>query len=208
MQTIQIQGVKRANFGKKGAKDIRREGMIPCVIYGNGGEAIHFAIETAEAKKLIYTPKSYIVELNIDGQIEKGVMRETQFHPVKDYCLHIDFFRVAEGKPVAIEIPVALVGYDEMVQDTAGILLLDKRIILSEDAKCLLDVQLQGIREKIDLNPEIKIVYFDEKVNKLGGGYALHSGKVKKIEEYPAMLVFLDGKKVLIEDIIQIENEK
>ena len=102
----------------------------------------------------------------------------------------------------------ALVGYDEMVQDTADILLLDKRIILSEDAKCLLDVQLQGIREKIDLNPEIKIVYFDEKVNKLGGGYALHSGKVKKIEEYPAMLVFLDGKKVLIEDIIQIENEK
>ena len=113
------------------------------------------------------------------------------------------YIRAAQFAPFA-----ALVGFDEMVQDTADILLLDKRIILSEDAKCLLDVQLQGIREKIDLNPEIKIVYFDEKVNKLGGGYALHSGKVKKIEEYPAMLVFLDGKKVLIEDIIQIENEK
>ena len=111
--------------------------------------------------------------------------------------------RAAQFAPFA-----ALVGYEQMVQDTADILLLDKRVILSEDAKNILDVQLQGIREKIDLNPEIKIVYFDEKVNKLGGGYALHSGKVKKIEEYPAMLVFLDGKKVLIEDIIQIENEK
>lgn len=125
-------------------------------------------------------------------------------HHQSIYRPHMTVYnRVAQFAPFA-----ALVGYDEMVQDTADILLLDKRIILSEDAKCLLDVQLQGIREKIDLNPEIKIVYFDEKVNKLGGGYALHSGKVKKIEEYPAMLVFLDGKKVLIEDIIQIENEK
>ena len=125
-------------------------------------------------------------------------------HHQSIYRPHMTVYnRAAQFAPFA-----ALVGYDEMVQDTADILLLDKRIILSEDAKCLLDVQLQGIREKIDLNPELKIVYFDEKVNKLGGGYALHSGKVKKIEEYPAMLVFLDGKKVLIEDIIQIENEK
>ena len=125
-------------------------------------------------------------------------------HHQSIYRPHMTVYnRAAQFAPFA-----ALVGYDEMVQDTADILLLDKRIILSEDAKCLLDVQLQGIREKIDLNPEIKIVYFDEKVNKLGGGYALHSGKVKKIEEYPAMLVFSDGKKVLIEDIIQIENEK
>ena len=124
-------------------------------------------------------------------------------HHQSIYRPHMTVYnRAAQFAPFA-----ALVGYDEMVQDTADILLLDKRIILSEDAKCLLDVQLQGIREKIDLNPEIKIVYFDEKINKLGGGYALYSGKVKKIEEYPAMLVFLDGKKVLIEDIVQIENE-
>ena len=125
-------------------------------------------------------------------------------HHQSIYRPHMTVYnRAAQFAPFA-----ALVGYDEMVQDTADILLLDKRVVLSEDAKCLLDVELQSIREKIDLNPEIKIVYFDEKVNKLGGGYALHSGKVKKIEEYPAMLVFLDGKKVLIEDIIQIENEK
>ena len=111
--------------------------------------------------------------------------------------------RAAQFAPFA-----ALVGYDEMVQDTADILLLDKRVILSEDARSLLDAKLQGIKEIINQNPEIKIVYFDENANKLGGGYALYSGKVKKIEEYSAMLVFLDGKKVLIEDIIQIENEK
>ena len=124
-------------------------------------------------------------------------------HHQSIYRPHMSVYnRAAQFAPFA-----ALVGYDEMVQDTADFLLLDKRIILSEDAKCLLDLQLQGIREKIDLNPEIKIIYFDEKANKLGGGYALHSGKVKRIEEYPAMLVFGDGKKVLVEDIVQIENE-
>ena len=125
-------------------------------------------------------------------------------HHQSIYRPHMTVYnRAAQFAPFA-----ALVGYDEMVQDTADILLLDKRIILSEDAKYLLDAQLQGIRERINQNPEIKIVYFDEKVNKLDGGYVLYSGKVKRIEEYPAMLVFLDGKKVLIEDIIQIENEK
>ena len=125
-------------------------------------------------------------------------------HHQSIYRPHMTVYnRAAQFAPFA-----ALVGYDEMVQDTADILLLDKRVILSEDAKCLLDAKIQGIKEIINQKPEIKIVYFDEKANKLGGGYALHSGKVKKIEEYPAMLVFLDGKKVLIEDIIQIENEK
>lgn len=124
-------------------------------------------------------------------------------HHQSIYRPHMTVYnRAAQFAPFA-----ALVGYDEMVQDTADILLLDKRIILSEDAKSLLDAQLQGIRERINLNPEIKIVYFDEIANKLGGGYVLYSGKVKRIEEYPATLVFLDGKKVLVEEIIQIENE-
>ena len=124
-------------------------------------------------------------------------------HHQSIYRPHMTVYnRAAQFAPFA-----ALVGYDEIVQDTADILLLDKRIILSEDAKSLLDAQLQGTRERINLNPEIKIVYFDEIANKLGGGYVLYSGKVKRIEEYPATLVFLDGKKVLVEEIIQIENE-
>ena len=111
-------------------------------------------------------------------------------HHQSIYRPHMTIYnRAAQFAPFA-----ALVGYDEMVQDTADFLLLDKRVILSEDAKNLLDLQLQNIREKIGQNPEIKIVYFDEIANKLGGGYVLYSGKIKKIEEYPAMLVFLDGK--------------
>ncbi|NBJ06777.1 50S ribosomal protein L25/general stress protein Ctc [Alistipes sp. Z76] len=115
MKTLEVKAVKRAEFGKKAAKAFRREGLIPCVIYG-GSEEIAFTVDAKEIKPLIYTPNSYIVELNFDGKIEKAVMREVQFHPVREQILHIDFYRVQEGKPVAISIPVRLSGTAEGVK--------------------------------------------------------------------------------------------
>ena len=115
MKTLAINGTKRTEYGKKVAKAIRREGQVPCVIYG-GGEEIAFSVDTKEIKPLIYTPNSYVVEINIDGKVEKAVMREVQFHPVREQILHIDFYRVQEGKPVAIAIPVRLTGNAEGVK--------------------------------------------------------------------------------------------
>jgi len=115
MKTLEVKAVKRAEFGKKAAKAFRREGLIPCVIYG-GSEEIAFTVDAKEIKPLIYTPNSYIVELNFDGKIEKAVMREVQFHPVREQILNIDFYRVQEGKPVAISIPVRLSGTAEGVK--------------------------------------------------------------------------------------------
>ena len=65
MQTLQLTAVKREAFGKKNAKALRREGMVPAVIYG-GNEEVNFAIAERDLKPLIYTPNAYIVELNID----------------------------------------------------------------------------------------------------------------------------------------------
>ena len=115
MKTLQIQASARADFGKKAAKACRREGQIPCILYG-GGEEIAFTVDTKAVKPLIYTPNSYIVEIEINGKVEKAVMREVQFHPVKEQILHIDFYRVQEGKPVAIAIPVRLTGNAEGVK--------------------------------------------------------------------------------------------
>ena len=69
MKSIQINGTARAEFGKKFAKAARREGQVPCIIYG-GGEEKAFTIDAKELKQLIYTPNSYIVELNIDGVVD------------------------------------------------------------------------------------------------------------------------------------------
>ena len=64
MKTISVKAVKRADFGKKAAKAIRREGMVPCVLCGNG-ETETFSVDPREIKPLIYTPNSYIVEFDI-----------------------------------------------------------------------------------------------------------------------------------------------
>ena len=115
MKSIQINGTTRAEFGKKFAKAVRREGQVPCIIYG-GGEEKAFSIDAKELNQLIYTPNSYIVELNIDGVVEKAVMREVQYHPVREQVLHVDFYRIQEGKPVAVNVPVRLTGNAEGVK--------------------------------------------------------------------------------------------
>ena len=125
METIKIAGVKRNAFGKKESKAVRKEGMVPCVIYGNG-ETIHFAVETRSLRPLIYTPQSYLVEFDIDGKKEVGVRREVQYHPVTDNVLHVDFFHVIPGKPISIDVPVKLTGNSEGVK-LGGKLILSKR---------------------------------------------------------------------------------
>ena len=115
MQTIQINGTARNDFGKKFAKAARREGQVPCIVYG-GGEEIAFSVDAKEFGQLIYTPNSYIIEINIDGKIVKAVMREVQFHPVREQILHVDFYRIQEGKPVAVNVPVRLTGNAEGVK--------------------------------------------------------------------------------------------
>ncbi len=126
METIQIHGVKRENFGKKGSKDVRRNGLIPAIVYGGQEEAVHFALDEKELKPLLYTPNSYIVELDIDGTKQLAVLREVQFHPVKDNPIHIDFFRVLPGRPVAIDVPIRIVGNSEGVK-LGGKLTVQKR---------------------------------------------------------------------------------
>lgn len=115
MKTIQINATARNEYGKKVAKHLRKEGKVPCVVYGLG-EHMDITISEDELRKLIYTPHIYIVELNIDGKIYPTVLKDAQYHPVKDNVLHVDFLRINEEKPVEIEIPVVLDGLAEGVR--------------------------------------------------------------------------------------------
>ena len=138
MQTIQINGTARKDFGKKFAKAARREGQVPCIIYG-GGEEIAFTIDAKELGQLIYTPNSYIIELNIDGKVEKAVMREVQFHPVREQVLHVDFYRVQEGKPVAVNVPVRLTGNAEGVKIGGKLALSARKLVVKAMVENLAD---------------------------------------------------------------------
>lgn len=108
--------------------------------------------------------------------------------------------RAAQFAPFA-----ALTGYGQMVQDTADTLLSEQRLLLSEDEKSMLDRRFQALLEHLSSQPEITVLYFDESEKKQG--YVSHSGRVKKIEECPHRIVFTDGKRIEIKDIIQMKEE-
>ena len=123
MKEFSVSGQKRATTGKKAAKELRKEGLVPCNLYGekkgeNGlPEAIAFAIPAAQLRKVVYSPDVYVVNLTIDGEPHKAVMKELQFHPTTDALLHIDFYEVNETKAITIGIPVKLTGHAKGVRD-------------------------------------------------------------------------------------------
>ena len=116
MKTIEIKGTARTAGGKKLAKQLRKQGVVPCNLYGekkgeNGlPEATAFSVTEGELRKLIYTPDIYTVKLDIDGQQCLAILKEAQFHPVKDNVLHVDFYQITDEKPIVMEVPIKLNG--------------------------------------------------------------------------------------------------
>ncbi len=116
MKTIDIKGTARTCGGKKLAKQLRKQGMVPCNLYGelkgeNGlPQAYAFSVSEAELRKLIYTPEIYTVNLDIDGNKCMAILKEVQCHPVKDNVLHIDFYQITDEKPIVMEVPIRLNG--------------------------------------------------------------------------------------------------
>ena len=115
-------GQKRTALGKKASKELRKEGLVPCNLYGEATQdgkpvAMAFAVPMSELRKVVYTPHIYMINLIIDGESHTAIMKELQFHPVTDALLHIDFLEVNENKPVTIGIPVKLVGLAQGVRD-------------------------------------------------------------------------------------------
>lgn len=123
MKEINVSGQKRSDLGKKASKVLRKEGMVPCNLYGEKkGEnglpaAISFASPMSELRKIVYTPHIYVINLIIDGESHTAILKELQFHPVTDALLHVDFYEVNDQKPITIGIPVKLVGLAQGVRD-------------------------------------------------------------------------------------------
>lgn len=109
MKTIAIEGTLRSEVGSKSAKLLRREGNVPCVIYG-GEENIHFYTEDKNFKELLFTAEAHLVEINLDGKTYKAVIRDVQYHPVTDETEHVDFYETSPDKEITILVPINLIG--------------------------------------------------------------------------------------------------
>ena len=155
MKEFQLNGTKRADFGKKAAKLLRKQELIPCNLYGNG-ENVTFSVALADVRKLIYTPDTMVVDLAVDGKKTKAVVKELQFHPVTEALLHIDFLEITDKKPVTVEIPVQLTGHAEGVK-AGGKLALGMRKLKVKGLypkfpdRMVIDVTSLGLGKKIQV---------------------------------------------------------
>ncbi|WP_291909808.1 50S ribosomal protein L25 [Chitinophaga sp. CB10] len=109
MNTITIEGELRSEFGKKATRQLRSEEKVPCVIYG-GAEVVSFSAPAKAFKNLVYTAAFQIAEIKLGAKTYRAVMKDLQFDVVTDQLSHVDFMELVEDKPVAVTLPIKLVG--------------------------------------------------------------------------------------------------
>ena len=152
MKTFALQAEARTDLGKKASKALRAEGKVPVVL--NGGELVNLpyegtllkgqkvvelgdgkgiittdlTVDMEAVRKLIYTPDIFAIDLTFDGVTRKAVVKDLQFHPVKDTLLHMDLLEVSDKKPVVIEIPVKIEGHAEGVKAGGKLTLSMKKL--------------------------------------------------------------------------------
>lgn len=150
MKKYVLNAEARTACGKKAVKALRKEGKIPAVI--NGGAIVELpykeelkagqklvaidekraiiatdiTLNTEDVRKLVYTPDIFEIDLTVNGETKKAVMKEIQFQPVKDTILHMDFLEVFPDKPIVMEVPVQIEGHAEGVK-SGGKLTLSMR---------------------------------------------------------------------------------
>ncbi|MDE5800226.1 MAG: 50S ribosomal protein L25/general stress protein Ctc [Paramuribaculum sp.] len=152
MKTFKLEAQPRTDLGKKAAKTLRKEDKIPVVL--NGGAIVDLPYTAAlkpgekvveigngkglvttdlyvtkdSVRNLVYTPDIFAIELDINGEKRMAVLKDIQFHPVKDSILHMDLLEVNDTKPVAIEVPVKLEGHAEGVKAGGKLTLSMKKL--------------------------------------------------------------------------------
>lgn len=155
MKEIKVSGKKRTELGKKASKTLRKEGMIPCNLYGESKNAdgmptaLSFCSPMSELRKIVYTPHIYVINLIIDGESHTAVLKEMQFHPTTDALLHVDFYEVNDQKPITIGIPVKLNGLAQGVRDGGRMNLSIRKINVTAPYQAIpehLDIDVTGLK--------------------------------------------------------------
>ena len=155
MKHFELNGKVREVGNKAVIKAIRKQGLVPCNLYGQGIENVLFTVTDKDLQGITNTPNSYIIDIKLDnGQTYMAVVHELQFHPVKDNCLHVDFLAVSEDKPIAIKVPVVVSGHPVGVQKGGKFVLVSRAIRVSALMKDLPDTLNVDVT-KLDIEKRI-----------------------------------------------------
>ncbi len=178
-QNVTVVAERRLTKGKGAAREMRRNGKLPAVIYGRGREpeslAISYPVFEKEIIALHGDIKSTLFNIDIEGTKVTALIRELQRHPSRLNILHVDFYEIHAGEKITLAVPIHLVGAPEGVRSAGGV--LDQ--ILREIQILVLP---KDIPEHVDLD-----------TTELGVG---HSLRVRDIS-IPEAIVLTDSDKTV-----------
>lgn len=155
MKTVSLSGSLRENVGKKDAKAQRVAGKVPCVIYG-GKEQIHFSTDVVNFKPILYSPASFLINVNIDGKEHLTILQDVQSHPVTDNLLHVDFMELDPKKPVIISVPIRVTGTSPGVLRGGKLIKKFRKLKVKALIEHLPD-EIEISISDVDLNQSVKV---------------------------------------------------
>jgi len=109
MKNVELIGTKRETKGTTGAKEVRRNKQVPCVLYG-GKDVVHFSVDERALSKIVHSPEAYSVQLDIDGEKRTALLHDKQFQPVTDAVIHADFLETIANRESRLSMTVRLKG--------------------------------------------------------------------------------------------------
>jgi len=155
MKSLEISGKIRQTTGKKNSKNIRKQDLVPCVLYGQG-ENVHFNTPFSDFRALVYTPDVFLVRLNLEGKTYTAILQETQWHPVEEKLLHVDFLQIDENKKIKIDLPLIITGSAKGIKAGGKLKVNMRKIKVKGLVKDLPDTITVDITN-LDLEQNIKV---------------------------------------------------
>lgn len=112
MATVTLEAKGRENVGTGAARNCRKDGFVPCVVYGDKKDPESICISSDLLMRYVNKSNFFSTVFEIDGVGKKGqkfVAKDVQFHPITDRPIHVDFMRVGKGSKVTVRIPLSFV---------------------------------------------------------------------------------------------------
>ncbi|HET8770487.1 MAG TPA: 50S ribosomal protein L25/general stress protein Ctc [Gemmatimonadaceae bacterium] len=162
MATVNLSASPRTTTGKGVARKLRAAGQVPAIIYGHARQAQALVVNAHELQLLLekHPYQSTVIELGVDGQTSRTLIREIQRHPYKKLVLHVDFQELVAGELVVVRVPIRFVGTADGVKNGGGVL----------------DQIMHEL--EISVDPSNIPHHIDADVSPLTIGHSLHAGEV------------------------------
>ena len=111
---VQLKATQRGRAGKGASRAVRREGLVPGVVYGDKQGAQMVSLNYRELEPHIQTGRflSTLVDLEVEGKTIRAIPRDIQFEPIRDFIVHVDFLRLGKASRIAVDIPVHFKGQE------------------------------------------------------------------------------------------------